>query len=174
MVIDHFTCFQFFFIIKALCAVLNHSVMSDCLCNPVDHGPPGSSVHGDSPGKNTGVGCHALLQGIFPTQGSNPGLPHSGGFFTVWATRKDRKSFMYIHNYCFHVKFLNSVSRIKVEKYTKNVKAFNTIFGPNCPSKRLYWILFSPTMFNGIQSPALATAGFCLSLSCSPRTITWI
>ena len=37
---------------------------------------PGHSVHGDSPGKNTGVGCHALLQGIFPTQGSNPGLPH--------------------------------------------------------------------------------------------------
>ena len=34
------------------------------------------SVHGDSPGKNTGVGCHALLQGIFPTQGSNEGLPH--------------------------------------------------------------------------------------------------
>ena len=28
----------------------------------------------DSPGKNTGVGCHALLQGIFPTQGWNPGL----------------------------------------------------------------------------------------------------
>ena len=36
----------------------------------------GTSVHGDSPGKNTGVGCHALLQGIFPNQGSNPGLPH--------------------------------------------------------------------------------------------------
>ena len=32
---------------------------------------PGSSVHGDSPGKNTGVGCHALFQGIFLTQGSN-------------------------------------------------------------------------------------------------------
>ena len=30
----------------------------------------------DSPGKNTGVGCHALLQRIFLTQGSNPGLPH--------------------------------------------------------------------------------------------------
>ena len=29
------------------------------------------------PGKSTGVGCHFLLQGIFPTQGSNPGLPHS-------------------------------------------------------------------------------------------------
>ena len=35
----------------------------------------GSSVHGDSPGKNTGVGCHALLQRIFPMQGSNPALP---------------------------------------------------------------------------------------------------
>ena len=36
--------------------------------------PPGSS--GDSPGKNTAVCCHALLQGIFPTQGVNPGLLH--------------------------------------------------------------------------------------------------
>ena len=46
------------------------------LCNPTDYSPPGSSVHSDSPGKNTGMDCHALLQGIFPTQGSNPGLPH--------------------------------------------------------------------------------------------------
>ena len=38
--------------------------------------PPGSSVRGDSPGKTTGVGCHALLQGILPTQGSSPGLSH--------------------------------------------------------------------------------------------------
>ena len=45
------------------------------LCNPMDCSPPGPSVHGDSPGMNTRVGCHALLQGIFPTQGSNPGLP---------------------------------------------------------------------------------------------------
>ena len=44
------------------------------LCDPVDSSLPGSSNHGDSPGKNTGVGCHALLQGIFPTQGSNPCL----------------------------------------------------------------------------------------------------
>ena len=41
------------------------------LCNPVDCSLPASSLHGDSPGKNTGVGCHAFLQGIFPTQGSN-------------------------------------------------------------------------------------------------------
>ena len=46
------------------------------LCHPMDCSPPGSSVHGDSLGKNTGMGCHAFFQGIFPTQGSNPGLPH--------------------------------------------------------------------------------------------------
>ena len=46
------------------------------LWDPMDCSLPGSSVHGDSPGKNTGVGCHALLQGIFPTQGLNPGLLH--------------------------------------------------------------------------------------------------
>ena len=43
-------------------------------CDPMDYSPPDSSVHGDSPGKNTRVGCHALLQGIFLTQGSNPCL----------------------------------------------------------------------------------------------------
>ena len=45
-------------------------------CDPMDCSPPGSSVHGDSPGKNAGVVFHALLQGIFLTQGSNPCLLH--------------------------------------------------------------------------------------------------
>ena len=39
------------------------------LCDPMGCILPGSFVHGDSPGKNTGVGCHAFLQGVFPTQG---------------------------------------------------------------------------------------------------------
>ena len=59
------------------------------LCNTTDHSPPGYPVHGDSPGKNTAVGCHALLQGIFPTQGLNPHLMSpalAGGFFTTSAT----------------------------------------------------------------------------------------
>ena len=53
-------------------------VIQSCptLCDPMDFSLPGSSVHGDFPGKNTGVGCHALLQGIFTTKGSNPDLPH--------------------------------------------------------------------------------------------------
>ena len=58
-------------------------VVQSCppLCSPIDCSPTGSSVHGDSPGENTGVGCHFLLQGIFQprleirsNQGSNPGL----------------------------------------------------------------------------------------------------
>ena len=46
------------------------------LCDPMDCSLPGSSVHGTFSGKSTGVGCHFLLKGIFPTHGSNPGLPH--------------------------------------------------------------------------------------------------
>ena len=45
------------------------------LCDPMDFSPPDSSVHEDSLGKNTGVGCHALLQWIFPTQGVEPSCP---------------------------------------------------------------------------------------------------
>ena len=60
------------FIYPVLCLV----AQSAWLLWPKDCSPPGSSVRVDSPGKNTRVGCHALLQGIFPVQGSNPRLPH--------------------------------------------------------------------------------------------------
>ena len=55
---------------------------------PKDCRPPGSSVHGDSPGKSTGVGCRVLLQGIFPTQESNQAFQIAGQLFTYWATRE--------------------------------------------------------------------------------------
>ena len=51
-----------FLVSSVLCWVMSNSLW------------PGSSVRGDSLGKNTGVGFHAFLQEIFPTQGSNPGL----------------------------------------------------------------------------------------------------
>ena len=47
--------------------VLVTQLCSVTLCDPVDCSPPG---------KNTGVGSHSLLQGIFPTQGLNPGFLH--------------------------------------------------------------------------------------------------
>ena len=52
------------------CAVSLVTQSCPTLCDDVQYSP------WNSPGKNTGMGCHALLQGIFPTQGSNPGLPH--------------------------------------------------------------------------------------------------
>ena len=68
-------------------AVLSCSVISDSSW-PVDCSPPGSSVHGGSPGKSTGVGCRALLQRIFTTQGWTPVSCIEGGFFTSWAIRE--------------------------------------------------------------------------------------
>ena len=53
-------------------------VMQSCLtlCDLMDCCPPGFSAHGDSPGKNTGVGCHALLHRTFPIQGLNSRFLH--------------------------------------------------------------------------------------------------
>ena len=62
-----------------LCVLCLVTQSCPTLCNPMDYSPSGFSVHEDSPGKNTGVGCHALFQGIFSTQGSNPGLLHCRG-----------------------------------------------------------------------------------------------
>ena len=56
------------------CVLSRYSCLA--LCDSMDCSPPGSSVHRDSPGKNTAEGCCALLPGIFPTQGSNLSLPH--------------------------------------------------------------------------------------------------
>ena len=45
-------------------------------CDPRDCSPPQAPLFMGSPGKNTGVGCHFFLQGIFPTRRSNPRLLH--------------------------------------------------------------------------------------------------
>ena len=60
---------------KHIFVVFSLSVMSSSL-PPMDCSPPGSSYLWDVPGKNTGVGCYFLLQGIFLTQGSNPHFLH--------------------------------------------------------------------------------------------------
>ena len=69
------------------CAVLRHSVLSDslwpCRLQPTRHLCPWNS-----PGKNTGVGCHALLQETIPIQGSNQVSSIAGRLFTIWNTRE--------------------------------------------------------------------------------------
>ena len=55
---------------RTSCETESSSVVSD------SWRPHGLHSPWNSPGQNTGVGSCSLLQGIFPTQGSNPGLPH--------------------------------------------------------------------------------------------------
>ena len=62
----------------------SHSVVFDSLWSLGLYSP------WNSPGQNTELGSLSLLQGIFPTQGSNPGILSAGGFFTNWATREDQ------------------------------------------------------------------------------------
>ena len=70
--------------LRLCCPVLSNAVAMSravlCLVMSGSYDPMGCSLSGasppgDSPGRNTGVGLHTLLQGIFPTQGLNPGLP---------------------------------------------------------------------------------------------------
>ena len=74
-----------------VCARLVASVVSDSLRHGLQ--PARLLCPWDSPGEDTGVGCHALLQGIFPTQGWNPGLLHCRrilyllGHLTKWLLR---------------------------------------------------------------------------------------
>ena len=78
-------------------------VIQSCLtlCDPVDYSPPGSSCPGDSPGKNTGMGCHAFLQGISPTQGSNPGLQDCRWILYCLSHRKSPVGKLVTLNNCF-------------------------------------------------------------------------
>ena len=73
-----------------VCFVSNRSFMSNSL-QLCALWPTWLLCPWDSPGKNTGVGCHALLQGIFLTQGSNPHflrLLHCRQILYRWATGK--------------------------------------------------------------------------------------
>ena len=76
-VFSHFPCDFFLYpLVSWKCIVCLVTQSRPTLCDPMDCSLPDSSVYGDSSGKITGSGCHALLQGLFPIQGSNPGLLH--------------------------------------------------------------------------------------------------
>ena len=65
--------------------VPSHCSMSDTL-QPNRPLPSRFLCQWDSPGKDTGVGCHALLQGIFPTQGWNSHLRHCRRSLYCWTS----------------------------------------------------------------------------------------
>ena len=68
-----------------------HLVAQSCptLCDPMNCMYPARFFcPWNSPGKNAGVVCHSLLQGIFLTQGLNPGLPRCRQILYSWTTRE--------------------------------------------------------------------------------------
>ena len=67
------------------CESESHSVVSESLW------PHGIYSPWNSPGQNTGMGSLSLLQGIFPTQGSNSGFPHCGQILYRWATKETQE-----------------------------------------------------------------------------------
>ena len=91
-----FTCQHLLLFASCLVAFTRSASFIVCVCSVASVMSDSVRPHGlqsarllcpwDSPGKNTGVGCHALLQRIFLTQGSNPSLMSpalAGGFFTT-------------------------------------------------------------------------------------------
>ena len=137
------------------------------LWNPMACSPPGSSVRGDSPDKNTRVGCHALLQGIFPTQGSNPGLPHCRWILYQLSHQGSPKTTLHAWNnlcvimvdlkvYCMIL--LNSIWSIgDVLGWPK------TLFGISIASYGRHQWTFWPTQYRSLVRLAY---GSILSLSC--------
>ena len=64
--------FKVLYIYTVLCLVAQICLT---LCDSMDCSPPGSSIHGNSPEKNTGVGCHALFRGNLPNPRTEPWSP---------------------------------------------------------------------------------------------------
>ena len=100
-----YTCMYAYIIIHVhVCQVT--SVCSS-LWIPMDYSSTRLLCPWDSPGKNTEVSCHTLLQGVFPTQGSNPHLLqllHSRKILYHWATRESHLLYIYVlYRYAFEL-----------------------------------------------------------------------
>ena len=82
-------------------SVLSRSVLSNSVIpRTVTHQAP---LPWDSPGKNTGTGCHSLLQGILPIQESNLGLPNCRQIISIWATNEVLSYLSFQKFFCVHV-----------------------------------------------------------------------
>ena len=70
-----------------LCVCVQSLSRVQLSCDPMNYSPPGSSVHEILPDKNTGAGCHFLLQGIaWPRDQTQWSPALASGFFTIGAT----------------------------------------------------------------------------------------
>ena len=122
----------------------SHSVVSDSLQ------PHGIYSPRNSPGQNTGVDSHALLQGIFPTQGSNPHLPNCRrilhqlshqGSPQMWEL--DHKEGFALKNWCFRTVVLEKTLESPLD--SKEIKQVN-------PKGNQSWILFGSWSSNTLAT----------------------
>ena len=79
---------SFFLSYIAYITVLSRSVFCPTLCDPMDCSLPGFSVHGDPPGKNTGVVAMPCSRGSSQPRDQTQVSRIAGRFFTIWATRE--------------------------------------------------------------------------------------
>ena len=118
----------------------------------MDWSPPGSSVRGDSPGKNTGEGCHALLQWIFPTQGLNPLLSHYRWILyclSYWGSP-------WIHLKCYFISCIGkSSSSVNVQ--------FSSVT-QSCPNSATPWIAAHQASLSITNSQSLPKLMFLKSV----------
>ena len=77
--------------LKFLFSVMLVAQSCSTFCDPTSYSPTSLLCPCDSPGKNTGVDCHSLLQRIFLTQGLNPGLFHCRQILYHLSYREDPK-----------------------------------------------------------------------------------
>ena len=143
--------------IMLLWTVLSHSVVSGSL-QPHGRKLSGSSVHGDSPDKNPGVGCHALPQEIFPTQRHNPDLRHCRlshqGSPLLWT---------WVYKYVFQSLLsilLGTHPEVDLLHHMAILFSFSVFH-----NSYTYYITFPPAMHKSsnfsISLPALASFWFC-------------
>ena len=148
----------------SLCAVLNHSVMSDSL-QPHGLWPVRLFSLWDSPGKNSGVGCHALLQGIFPTQGLNPCLPHCRRILyclsyqgSPWLSLLHHKNLSSQPHYSHqHINIYFTCEKNKIFDYTYP--------STNPPSPPIFWFLFPQISYQYLSKLTTSTSSLIISLT---------
>ena len=114
-------------------------------CDSLDCSPPGSSVHGDSSGKNPGVGCHFLLQEIFPTQGLNPCLLHCRQILYLLSHRE------------VHLKNVNNYARFTYNR--EPLKTSHMYMQTLCKLVSQRTNVISAEAISFIQSPVLPSRG---------------
>ena len=100
-----------------VCAVL-WLVAQSCptLRDPVDCTPPGSSIHGILQARILEWGGHVLLQGIFPTQGLNPGLPHCRRILYCLSHQGSLGGQVYFHVFFKNIKYFHGISPVSYIK----------------------------------------------------------